>query len=266
VIPVAAAPRAHRIRSVLVCPSCHGSLADESGTRRCERCGQGFPESAGIPQLKSAFSQEDRALIRTDLADAFALRAIGDRPGEVLVEEFERLTGQLGSFLQGLLPAGPVPAAAPPGATVLYRPTVDWLRELPHATCLDDRGARLPVVEGIVCRGPAGGPEPRLAACDPWLLPMADGSVALLVLPLGLSVHERPMRAIREIARVLHPEGTLLTAAPSFRLAPSSGTLTFSEWRRNARRLLRVRARGAFGGLPARMLTRVALIEATRLL
>lgn len=77
-------------------------------------------------------------------------------------------------------------------------------------------------------------------AADPIQLPFDSQSLDLLALPHALETHNEPHRMLREVERVLRPEGQVVI----------SGFNTLSLWRAQ-QTLWRVRARFSGGPLPA---------------
>jgi len=77
-------------------------------------------------------------------------------------------------------------------------------------------------------------------AADPIQLPFDSQSLDLLALPHALETHNEPHRMLREVERVLRPEGQVVI----------SGFNTLSLWRAQ-QTLWRLRARFAGGPLPA---------------
>jgi SAM-dependent methyltransferase len=77
-------------------------------------------------------------------------------------------------------------------------------------------------------------------AADPIQLPFDSQSLDLLALPHALETHNEPHRMLREVERVLRPEGQVVI----------SGFNTVSLWRAQ-QALWRLRARFAGGALPA---------------
>jgi ubiquinone/menaquinone biosynthesis C-methylase UbiE len=73
---------------------------------------------------------------------------------------------------------------------------------------------------------------PRFVLGDAATLPMRPGSIDLVTLVLGLEFMEDPLAALREVRRILRPEGILVLAT----LAPAG---LWNLWRRLKRRVTR---------------------------
>lgn len=74
------------------------------------------------------------------------------------------------------------------------------------------RASRIPlrILAGDIHPGPAPTGELLRVRCDPGQLPFAQASVDLLVLPHVLEFHPDPHQVLREVERVLIPEGQVI--------------------------------------------------------
>lgn len=224
---------------VLVCPVCHGRLAPSEARLACAACGYASSVVDGVPLLlhpESAFSgsQLDAAYFAPKVAESPAKRRFR-RSLPALAADYEaRATDELvrrelgTGELRGLV----VGAGERPGNIEVRFPGVRWL-----TTDVD------------------GAFRPHLVADALWL-PVADGSMDLVVAEMVLEHLMDPMRGAAELQRVCRPGGLILVKVPFcfpwhgipfdfFRVTPSGLRALF----RSTRVVHLGRCMGPFGAL-----------------
>ena len=209
----------------LVCPACLGALTIEPGGGRCAGCALGFPDVAGLRDLRL---ESDRYLpLEADRAKAEQLRAIepgtdfmglseayyaltddvafrkqmflrhiqtAEARGAALAERLPRSGRvlELGCGTGGLLAAAARAGMAIEGVDIAAR----WL--IVARRRLKDHGLSVP-----------------LAAASAEQLPWADATFDTVVADSLLEHLDDPARALREWARVLRPGGSLIVWSPN---------------------------------------------------
>ena len=197
-------PLSDRVRNVLRCPYCGASLRDRVSQFECvnAECGSEFPVLNGVPIL---------------LNEAGGLFALQDNREKLVRHSTfsERAT----RFLKGLIPNLTVNVCAARNyaqvAKLLECVRPDPLVLLIGAGTIGDGisnlklNPRLELLETDVAIE-----ERTQLACDAHFLPFADESFDCVVMQAVMEYLQEPFQCVREIYRVLKPDGIVYSEAP----------------------------------------------------
>lgn len=185
------------LRGLLVCPACHGTLTWDGGNSACTRCAAAYAFAEGIPVLVSATTEHaaaQAAYFDEQQDDEWEIARPTGAPAFYawnLREKFRRATTQLHPVI-----AGGTAFVACGGSGM-------------DAEFLAQAGAQ--VVTADISPGAARraqirarrhGVEFLSIVADAERLPLRDASVDVAYVHDGLHHVERPLAALRELARV----------------------------------------------------------------
>lgn len=198
----------------LVCPSCHGSLRRDPGPDRgdpillCESCGLDYPIVRGVPVPLLADSAFDADSLARGADAYFPDQGVEDRRKARIRRSFPALASDLDLEATDELVRGLV------ARTARTSPTAGPTRGLVVGAGrrADDYRAWFPGVDLLITDV-----EPALGSgvvADVLALPVADGSQDLVVAEHVIEHVVDPVRAGREIERVLRPGGVVLAKVP----------------------------------------------------